>query len=186
MKKFIFLTFAFLAWAFYEMSGGDEFQPQAAVAAEEPVAEVVSTSGSEAAVNVPVAAKAEPIEPQVTRASFTNPNVALSKPSEDQLAALDPEVLDSFAAVLKDEPQPVAADGGLVAGKIALDLREVSGNRVNMRNGPGTNFSIVDRLTRGEQVEVLAEPGNGWLKLRVSDSGRVGWMADFLVTAAAE
>ncbi|MGB2201766.1 MAG: SH3 domain-containing protein [Pseudooceanicola atlanticus] len=55
-----------------------------------------------------------------------------------------------------------------------------------MRNGPGTNFSIVDRLTRGEQVEVLAEPGNGWLKLRVSDSGRVGWMADFLVTAAAE
>ena len=33
MKKFIFLTFTFLAWAFYEMSGGDEFQPQAAVAA---------------------------------------------------------------------------------------------------------------------------------------------------------
>ena len=181
MKKFIFLTFAFLAWAFYEMSGGDEFQPQAAVAAEEPVAEVVSTSGSEPAVNVPVAAKAEPIEPQVTRASFTNPNVALSKPSEDQLAALDPDVLDSFAAVLKDEPQPVAADGGLVAGKIALDLREVSGNRVNMRNGPGTNFSVTAQLTRDTRVEILTDPGDGWVRLRPINGGPVGWMAAYLL-----
>ena len=51
-----------------------------------------------------------------------------------------------------------------------------------MRNGPGTDYSIVDRLSRGNEVEVIAAPGNGWLKLRVSESGRIGWMADFLVS----
>jgi uncharacterized protein YgiM (DUF1202 family) len=53
-----------------------------------------------------------------------------------------------------------------------------------MRNGPGTSYSVVDRLQRGDTVEVLAEPGNGWLKLRVAESGQVGWMADFLVSSA--
>ena len=37
MSRFIFLSFAFLGWAFYEVSGGPDFQPRisAAVAATE-------------------------------------------------------------------------------------------------------------------------------------------------------
>ena len=30
MKRFILLTFGFLGWAFYEMSGGADFQPASA------------------------------------------------------------------------------------------------------------------------------------------------------------
>ena len=55
---------------------------------------------------------------------------------------------------------------------------------MNLRRGPGTNFNAVGRLTRGEQVLVLSEE-NGWVKLRVLETGRIGYMADFLVSDAA-
>ncbi|WP_176440916.1 SH3 domain-containing protein [Oceanicola sp. 22II-s10i] len=64
------------------------------------------------------------------------------------------------------------------------DLRVVTGTRVNMRNGPGTRYSVVSRLDQGDEVEVLQDPGDGWVKLRVSDTGRIGWMADFLLASA--
>lgn len=63
-------------------------------------------------------------------------------------------------------------------------MREVAGTRVNMRLGPGTGHSVVTQLSQGTEVEVLRAEG-GWLKLRVVDSKRIGWMADYLVTAAA-
>ena len=56
--------------------------------------------------------------------------------------------------------------------------------RVNMRQGPGQNFDIVAKLTSGEKVEILQDPGDGWVKLRVSKNGNEGWMADFLLTAS--
>ncbi|MFP4274835.1 MAG: SH3 domain-containing protein, partial [Paracoccaceae bacterium] len=64
------------------------------------------------------------------------------------------------------------------------DLRQVAGNRVNMRTGPGTSYGVLATLDRGARVEVLDAPGNGWVKLRVEASGRVGWMAASLLGAA--
>lgn len=198
MYKFIFLTFAFLAWAFYEMSGGSDFEPMQPVAEAAPSVATVQTVASTdtattarpASIEQSVSAVAEPAV-EVTRAAYTAPKFDLRTPAEEELAAVDPAVLSAFSGVLgKDEDvttpgvELAAADSGLVVDQSPLDLREVTGNRVNMRNGPGTDYSIVGRLERGDEVEVLAEPGNGWLKLRVSDSGRIGWMADFLVSSA--
>jgi uncharacterized protein YgiM (DUF1202 family) len=53
-----------------------------------------------------------------------------------------------------------------------------------MRNGPGQSFDVVGKLGNGERVEILQDPGDGWVKLRVVEGGRVGWMADFLLTAS--
>ncbi|MBC6407539.1 MAG: SH3 domain-containing protein [Rhodobacteraceae bacterium] len=50
-----------------------------------------------------------------------------------------------------------------------------------MRNGPRTQYSVLSRLTSGDEVVVLADSGDGWLKLRAIDGGQVGWMADSLV-----
>nr|WP_285813429.1 SH3 domain-containing protein [Lutimaribacter sp. EGI FJ00013] len=55
-----------------------------------------------------------------------------------------------------------------------------------MRMGPGTKFNVATTLRRGDLVEVLDDPGTGWLNLRVVDTGRVGWIADFLVTAGLD
>jgi hypothetical protein len=186
MYKFIFLTFGFLAWAFYEMSGGAAFEPAERVAKAEPIAKPVQTAASTPEVKVTPAPKGEPAG-EVTRAAYTAPSYDLRAPNEEEIAALDPAVLASFASALnKDEPVVAKPepDVGLVESNIALDLRQVTGNKVNMRNGPSTDYSVVARLARGDTVEVLAEPGNGWLKLRVSDTGHIGWMADFLVSAA--
>ena len=76
------------------------------------------------------------------------------------------------------EPEVVAA----VAND--NDLREVTASRVNLRNGPGTKYSVLDKLVRGDEVQVLSDNGDGWIKLRVKSSNQVGWMADYLVTAS--
>ena len=47
------------------------------------------------------------------------------------------------------------------------DIREISGTRVNMRDGPGTIYPIIGKATIGQKVEVLSESGTGWLRLRV-------------------
>lgn len=65
------------------------------------------------------------------------------------------------------------------------DIREVTGDLVNMRSGPGTDFDRIDKLSRGTEVEVLESDGRGWVRLRVVETGEVGWVADWLVNAAA-
>lgn len=45
MKKFIFLTFGFMGWAFYEMSGGADFDPEAQRMARLEAAETTDTTG---------------------------------------------------------------------------------------------------------------------------------------------
>ena len=70
----------------------------------------------------------------------------------------------------------------VVSGASASDVRNVTGRSVNVRGGPGTNYSVVNRLVRGDQVEVLEDPGDGWVRLRPVGGGPVGWMADFLLS----
>ncbi len=65
----------------------------------------------------------------------------------------------------------------------ASDIRSIAGDSANMRSGPGTDFGKVDQLSRGTSVEVLDRRG-AWVELRDLNTGQVGWMADWLVTAA--
>ena len=67
----------------------------------------------------------------------------------------------------------------------AKDVRTILKSRVNMRMGPGTSFNVLTKLDQGMEVEVLQEPGNGWMKLRIVESGQVGWMSASLVSTAA-
>jgi uncharacterized protein YgiM (DUF1202 family) len=70
------------------------------------------------------------------------------------------------------------------AAASAIDYRVVSGSRVNLRAGPGTDFGIVTRLVRGNEVEILDDTGAGWVKLRALDGNDVGWMSDAFLVAA--
>jgi hypothetical protein len=66
-----------------------------------------------------------------------------------------------------------------------VDLREVTGTRVNMRDGPGTIYPVVSRLTIGHKVEVLGESGTGWLRLRILPEEQIGWIAASLISKVA-
>ncbi|GAA0105426.1 C40 family peptidase [Paraclostridium sordellii] len=50
----------------------------------------------------------------------------------------------------------------------------VTGNRVNFRKGPGTNYSIITSLNKGTKVGYISE-SNGWAK--ISYNGNIGYMA---------
>ncbi|MEC3861492.1 SH3 domain-containing protein [Mesobacterium sp. TK19101] len=187
MTRFILLTFGFLGWTWYEMSGGSEFEPKSAEVAEVQTEELQSVSRASSTLDLTSVAVVERVAAPAPEKVAA---VVVSEPapvSADTAAApaSQPVVADAVPVVVPEpvvaiaEPEPVTAPAPLY-----LDFREITGNRVNMRNGPGTNYAVLARLSRGDEVVVLDDSGDGWLKLRVVGDNRVGWIADFLVTAS--
>ena len=158
MGKIIIITFAFMAFAFYEFSDGSDF---VSVADEKHVSAAVLKAADVTPTVVLARAVVEPIEP----------------------IAVTTETLAFYAENVEEVVADVV-DVAIVEPEIIADLRDVTAARVNMRNGPGQNFDVIAKLTNGQQVEILQDPGDGWVKLRVGDTGREGWMADFLLTAS--
>ncbi|MEX6585130.1 C40 family peptidase [Paraclostridium bifermentans] len=52
--------------------------------------------------------------------------------------------------------------------------KQVTGNSVNFRQGPGTSYSVIKTLNKGTQVGVISE-SNGWSK--ISYNGTVGYIS---------
>lgn len=206
MARFIFVSFVFMAWAFYEMSGGADFDPEATRLAriDAPV-----TVEEEKLETVIAAAEPAPVPENVTRVALNltavdevlRPAPTLrTTPARVTPAAAEPAVEEAVAEALSEDtptiilpslvsdaavitPVEFGATGEQrVASNDAAVLRSVTGNRVNVRGGPGTGYSIVSRLTRGAEVEILQDPGDGWVKMRPVTGGPVGWMADFLLS----
>jgi hypothetical protein len=59
----------------------------------------------------------------------------------------------------------------------AGDVWYVIANSVNVREGPSTETSIVDKLTRGEAVTVAFEPGSEWAQVSIEGDGMEGYVA---------
>lgn len=53
----------------------------------------------------------------------------------------------------------------------------VAARAVNFREGPSTTTRVLTSLSRGEEVELLAEAPDDWARLRVVGSGIEGYMA---------
>jgi hypothetical protein len=200
MKRFILITFAFLAWGFYELSGGNEFEPmRASVEASTPVAQT----------ELPAAPVAEVTEAPAETETFvdTDPPVVAETTQAETVVAETVVIATAEEAVPENVDVPLS-DGtvtssqdtpaiipSLIVGDTTQqaepatpevytgDVRRVSGSRVNVRGGPGTDFGVVTRLLRGDEVEVILDNGDGWVKMRPIDGGPEGWMADFLLTS---
>ena len=184
MARFMIVTFALLGWAFYELSGGADFEPPEV--AESPL----NTLQQQAAAEQLLVARAAPAPSQASLelADTSGTTTEIGAGSALTQAAADAAVLPdaqtaSLAVVLGEAPQPVQPEPVVV--EPPKDLRVVNGSRVNVRNGPGTNFSVVAQLTRDAETEVLQDPGNGWVKIRSLESGGVGWMAERLLRPAS-
>jgi hypothetical protein len=214
MWRFIVLSFGFLFVAFYELSGGADYAPapnsiqaRALIDDQRPRARPGSTAPARIARAEPA-----PPEPQVTRAAAApadpvpGPGLGgrnadagprwLNVPtvSADPLARLSDRrpAPDTRPAHERDYAPRVSAavsraslaGSGTKDAPAAKDIRRVTASAANMRGGPGTRYDRLDRLTRGDAVTVLRDPGNGWLKLRANASGRVGWIAASLIGPA--
>lgn len=216
MKKFILLTFGFLGWAFYEMSGGADFVPASALVVPVEETELAVVSAEEPAT--PIETDAEPVEEikssfvdtdpplntsgdEVTRVALNLttlqeviddsaelPQEVATAPEDDFGVPVNPGFSISSSDTPAIIPSLIVGDSESVAEPVTIaaaqgDIRTVSGNRVNVRGGPGTDFGVVSRLVRGDAVEVLQDDGTGWVLMRPLDGNVEGWMADFLLTS---
>ncbi|EYD75498.1 hypothetical protein Rumeso_02925 [Rubellimicrobium mesophilum DSM 19309] len=62
------------------------------------------------------------------------------------------------------------------------DLRRILSDRVNLREGPGTDAPTLGLLREDDEVAVLAAEGD-WLRIR-TESGAEGWISARFVAAA--
>ncbi len=160
MPKLITFSCFMLFWVFYEMSGGTDFQPRERVVVSQ--APFANPSAVHATYVRPVAA------PQVVNASYV--------PVETQpleVAAKTPSIENQLAPV----PQETVA-----SVETAIEFRFVAGNRVNLREGPGTNHAVLETLTRGTAAELVASNDDGWAQIRLTETGQTGWMAERLLS----
>lgn len=100
------------------------------------------------------------------------PTVVVSDP--DKLAAfLAPEVTDKVAETVS----PVAP---------SLDLRVVTGNRVNVRSGPSTSNGVLGQVVKADIVAVMSDEINGWVKISIQGEGVEGYMSARFLEAYVE
>lgn len=63
---------------------------------------------------------------------------------------------------------------------VVIGTATVTGNRVNVRTGPGTNFPVITQVNKGEMV-TLRDQAFGWYKVTLKD-GTTGWIAGWLLS----
>jgi hypothetical protein len=176
MLRYIFVSFLFMGWGYYELSGGNDFKPMSQMSESElaelgrtplPLADI-----EQASVRVTAIEPATSPEIVTRAATITLASLSEVEPTP-AVAASEPEIVEEVAVEIMPTPEPT------------LLLRTVAGNRVNMRSGPGTDYGVVTTLTRGELAEVLETNDNGWMRLRVIATDQVGWMAERLLNDPA-
>lgn len=209
MWRFLVVSFVVLGWSFYELSGGSDYAPAehslqvqglpsratpepARVAAPEQqrtIADVEATMQRLGETEEKTDAVTLTLA-QVNRDAFSIIEAEAERPKAELLALELPEQM-----VALPEPEfelgsgPVSDPGIDAAIAAALgeviaapeDLRWVKENVVDLRSGPGLTFDTVVQLTRGAEVAILEDPGNGWLNVQVVDGYTSGWVAEWLL-----
>lgn len=167
MNRFIVLSFAFLGWAFFEISGGTDFQPRfsAAIAATDPPTSITSAQ----------IRAAQPTEAVVETASATQEtSLIVTRMIVADRPVIEPGVT-SYSISSKDISNDKRLVFSLGNSVSSADIRRIRADNVNVRTGPGTKFVVVDKLALDSRVILLDGSVDGWVKLRSLDSGRVGW-----------
>lgn len=231
MTRFVFLSFLFMGWAFYELSGGADFEPRGV---RPPKPERHATTDRSFSNRKPFVKPTSGLRPIEVTSLVAKPAIARRKPIQPVQAVAEPEIVTAAESAARldqvrtslsqgltmfSESDParqpltlVSLEQGVAGIQVvapaddqtdldtgvdqvtdpvaiwtvpAADIREVTGTRVNMRDGPGTIYPILARLTIGQEVEVLGDSGTGWLRLRMMPGRQIGWVSASLVSKAA-
>lgn len=85
-----------------------------------------------------------------------------------------------MAAPTLSQDSPAAADLAIPEGRLFY----IAAQSVNVREGPGKDHAVIDRLPRGEAVLVLVEGEgpDGWSLIRIEGDGIEGYVASRLLT----
>ena len=178
MWRFVLVSFVFLGWVFYFLSGGAEYKPaensiqvqgrKSARTAEAETAPARSETESRTIAQVEaMMAGLQKAEAETERLSAT-----LNAARRDGPGIIEAEASRPKAELLALElPERKAEDDAAVEAAIAAaigqvgtdpdQLRWVKENVVDLRSGPGLTFDKVAEITTGTEVAVLEDPGHG-------------------------
>jgi hypothetical protein len=176
VSRFIVLSFAFLAWAFYEVSGGQDFQPRmsAAIAATEDTQQRHLKAQSQSLAKI--SSTRQTVDSQKeTNLIVTRMIVA------DEISV--GRGITSYSMTDAAIPNGRKLVFSLSTPDTSPQIRRIRANNVNMRTGPGTQFVVLDTLPADSRVKLLDDSVRGWVKLRSLDSGRVGWIQKRFISA---
>lgn len=83
------------------------------------------------------------------------------------------------AAILQPAPTVIAVQDD------EFEVRYVTAKSVNVREGPSTEFAVVDRLSKGDAARVIAEEENGWVLILIEGDGIEGYVSGRLLATTA-
>jgi hypothetical protein len=95
-------------------------------------------------------------------------------PGDDRLTAI---VLAAVIADSRPAPRPVQTTPEPVVVEPARIVWFVTGSRVNVRQGPSTEFGIMGQVVYGEAAEIVSDPNQEWVKIRIEGDGVEGYIA---------
>lgn len=187
MWRFILITFGFLGYAFYELSGGAAYEPRNGSLQDVIAQRRIDEANKATALAALNAAKAKPAALAAVAPSQPAPQTGEAKVI---LASAPAEAPTPAKAKAKAKPVTLVNPlinsekaNALTAAAPAKDIRSVIKTKVNLRSGPGTSYDRMGQLNNGAKVEILEDFGDGWVKMRVLDSGKIAYVADFLLSA---
>lgn len=131
-------------------------------------------------------ARAEPMPLEFVPVSFEFAEPSYVSPISDAEAvrmavaageAVRAERKSTPREIVMASAETVLTDATSIAEPTAQDATYwyVTGDRVNLRGGPGTGNAVVGQATLGAEAEVLGD-ANGWYQIRLADGSASGWI----------
>ena len=124
--------------------------------------EIAEPTITEPVIELPVRVAA----PRMTR--FSTPVVVHS----------NGEITLSKATVPEELPAIEIAEATITP---TYPVRFVAASRLNVRAGPSTNNDVIDQILLNDAVQVLTEPVDGWVLIRIEGDGVEGYVANRLL-----
>jgi len=135
---------------------------------DEPVFTEVTPEAAPAVVaaDQPVTAPA----PEVTPVAVVTPVVIMTP-----VASAEPAVAEVVAEVVAETtPEPAPEPERIIW--------YVTGSRVNVREGPSTDYTVLGKVLYGDAAEIISDPDAEWVKIRIEGDGVEGYIAKRFMT----
>ncbi len=118
----------------------------------------------------PVAAPA----PEVTPVAMITP-VAVMTPVASPEPVAEPAVAEAVAEVMAEVEAETTPEPERI-------IWYVTGSRVNVREGPSTNYTVLGKVLYGDAAEIISDPNADWVKIRIEGDGVEGYIAKRFMT----
>ena len=127
-----------------------------------------NTSATPVSFTKQVAPKASRKRPPVTRTS-----------AYQMVSFLDPVIIGPDGKIQSEPEQiaPVEPAKAAVVTQADIPVLYVTGSRVNVRGGPSTSDAVLGSVEFAEAVQVLTDPTQPWVLIRIEGDGVEGYMS---------